>query len=143
VSFLLDTSVVSELVRKVPHEGVVNWLGGQDEDALYLSVLTLGELEKGISKLKASARRDRLRTWVSRDLTARFAHRFLSIDARVAERWGALTGDSEKRGIPLPVIDSLIAATALEHGLTVVTRNVDDFERCGVACVDPWKVPAG
>ena len=143
MSFLLDTSVVSELVRKVPHEGVVGWLGRQDEEALYLSVLTLGELEKGISKLKASARRDRLRTWVSRDLAARFADRFLPIDVRVAARWGALTGDSEKRGKPLPVIDSLIAATALEHGLTVVTRNVADFERCGAACIDPWQVHAG
>lgn len=142
MSFLLDTSVVSELIRKVPHESVIDWLGRQDEETLYLSVLTLGELEKGISKLKASARRDRLRTWISRDLAARFADRFLSIDARVAARWGALTGDSEKRGVPLPVIDSLIAATALEHGLTVATRNVADFERCGVPWFDPWQVHA-
>lgn len=97
MSFLLDTSVVSELVRKIPHEGVVNWLGRQDEDTLYLSVLTLGELEKGISKLKASARRDRLRMWVSRDLAARFSDRFLSIDVRVAARWGALTPEIRRK----------------------------------------------
>lgn len=138
MSFLLDTSVVSELVKKVPHEGVVSWLGRQDEESLYLSVLTLGELEKGISKLRASARRDRLRTWLARELTARFADRLLPVDVPVAARWGMLTGNAEKRGTPLPVIDSLIAATALERGFSVVTRNVADFERCGVACVDPW-----
>lgn len=142
MSFLLDTSVVSELVKKVPHQGVVSWLSRQDEEYLYLSVLTLGELEKGISKLRASARRDRLRTWLTRDLAARFANRLLPIDVAVAARWGMLAANAEKRGTPLPVIDSLIAATAMEHGFSVVTRNVTDFERCGVACVDPWQEPA-
>ena len=136
---MIDTTVVSELVKKAPDERVMNWLDDQDEDSLYLSVLTLGELEKGISKLRASSRRDRLRTWLTRDLTARFADRLLPVDARVAARWGTLTGDAEKRGEPLPVIDSFIAATALEHGFHVVTRNVSDFERCGVICVDPWE----
>ena len=139
MTFLIDTTVVSELVKKEPDERVLNWLGNQDEESLYLSVLTLGELEKGISKLRASARRDRLRIWLTRDLTARFADRLLPVDAQVAARWGTLTGDSEKRGEPLPVIDSLIAATALEHGFQVVTRNIADFVRCGVTCVDPWK----
>ena len=139
MSFLLDTSVLSELVRKIPSDAVLAWLDRQDEETLYLSVLTLGELEKGISKLRASARRDRLRTWLSRDLTARFADRLLPIDAQVAARWGTLTADAERRGVPVPVIDSLIAATALEHGVAVVTRNVTDFERCGVTCIDPWK----
>jgi toxin FitB len=139
VSFLLDTSVVSELVKKVPNDGVVNWLGRQDEESLYLSVLTLGELGKGISKLRAWARRERLRTWLARDLTSRFAERLLSIDSTVAARWGTITGEAERRGTPLPVIDSLIAATALEYGFSVVTRNVVDFQRCGVPCVDPWE----
>ena len=105
-------------------------------------MLTLGELEKGIAKLRASARRDRLRTWVTRDLAARFANRLLPIDIPVAARWGTLTGEAEKRGVPLPVIDSLIAATALERGFSVVTRNVADFERCGVMCVNPWEEEA-
>jgi predicted nucleic acid-binding protein len=138
MSFLLDTSVVSELVRKVPNDGVVNWLSRQDEESLYLSVLTLGEIGKGISKLRASPRRERLRTWLTRDLTARFTDRLLSIDSAVAARWGTITGEAERRGTPLPVIDSLIAATALEYGFSVVTHNVVDFQRCGVACVDPW-----
>ncbi len=138
MSFLLDTSVVSELVRKSPHLPVLNWIGEQDETSLYLSVVTIGEIEKGIARLPASARRNRLQSWVRRDLIGRFGKRLLAVDTRAATRWGTLTGESEKRGVPLPVIDSLIAATALVHGFAVVTRNVADFARCGVTCVNPW-----
>lgn len=138
MSFLLDTSVISELVRKSPHLPVLEWIGAQDEASLYLSVVTIGEIEKGIARLPASARKSKLQSWVRRDLVERFGARLLPIDIRVSTRWGALTGESEKRGQPLPVIDSLIAATALVHGLAVVTRNVEDFKRCGVACVNPW-----
>jgi predicted nucleic acid-binding protein len=138
VSFLLDTSVVSELVKKNPHPSVLDWIDGQDESSLYLSVITIGEIEKGIARLPASTRRSRLQSWVQRDLVARFGERLLALDIRVAMRWGILTGESEKRGLPLPVIDSLIAAAAAVHGLVVATRNVKDFERCGVACVNPW-----
>ena len=138
MSFLLDTSVVSELVRKSPHLPVLKWIGEQDETSLYLSVVTIGEIEKGIARLPASARRSRLQSWVRRDLIGRFGERLLAVDVRAATRWGTLTGESERRGVPLPVIDSLIAVTALVHGFAVVTRNVADFERCGVACVNPW-----
>jgi hypothetical protein len=139
VSFLLDTPVVSELVTKAPSSAVLKWIDGQDEATLYLSVLTVGELEKGIARLAASTRRTRLQSWLRRDLLERFGPRLLPIDARTAARWGAITGESENRGQPLPVIDSLIAATALVHGLAVVTRNVEDFARCGATCVDPWE----
>jgi predicted nucleic acid-binding protein len=138
VSFLLDTAVVSELVRKSPSATVLKWVDGQDEASLYLSVLTIGELEKGVARLSASARRNRLLSWVRRDLVERFGGRLLPIDTRTATRWGSITGEPEKRGRPLPVIDCLIAATALVHGLTVVTRNVGDFERCGATCFNPW-----
>ena len=139
MSFLLDTSVISELVRKNPRGQVLNWIDAQEESALFLSVLTIGELEKGIAKLPASARKTKLLAWVRRDLARRFGGRLLAIDVRVAVRWGALAGESEKRGRPLPVVDSLLAATALIHGLQIVTRNVHDFERRGVACINPWK----
>jgi predicted nucleic acid-binding protein len=138
VSFLLDTAVVSELVRKNPSGAVLKWIDGQDEASFYLSVLTIGELEKGVARLPASVRRSRLQSWVRRDLVERFGGRLLPIDTRTAARWGAIAGESEKRGRPLPVIDCLIAATALVHGLAVVTRNVGDFERCGANCVNPW-----
>ena len=138
MSFLLDTAVISELVRKNPSAAVLKWIGDQDEASLHLSVLTIGELEKGIARLPPSARRNRLLSWVRRDLVERFGGRLLPIDTRTAARWGAISGESEKKGRPLPVIDCLIAATALVRGLAVATRNVEDFERCGATCVNPW-----
>lgn len=138
MSYLLDISVLSELVKKNPRRQVVNWVDEQEESTLFLSVLTVGELEKGIAKLPASARRTHLISWVRRELAGRFGGRLLPIDVRVAERWGAMAGESEKRGKPLPVVDSLLAATALVHDLQIVTRNVSDFERCGVVCVNLW-----
>ena len=139
MSFLLDTSVISELVKKIPYAPVLKWISEQEESTLYLSVVTIGELEKGIARLATSARKTRLQSWVRRDLVERFGARVLAVDIRTATRWGALAGESEKRGVPLPVIDSLIAATALVHDLTVVTRNVGDFERCAVTCLNPWE----
>ena len=138
MSYLLDTCVISELVKKSPRRQVVDWIDAQEESTLYLSVLTIGELEKGIVKLPASARKTRLATWVRRDLTARFGGRVLPIDARIASHWGTITGESERRGLPLPVVDSLIAATALVNDLQMVTRNTEDFARCGVVCLNPW-----
>ena len=138
MSFLLDTAVVSELVGKNPSGAVLKWIDGQDEASLYLSVLTIGEIEKGVARLSASARRSRLQSWVRRDLVERFGGRLLPIDTRTAARWGSIAGESERRGKPLPVIDCLIAATALVHGLAVATRNVGDFKRCGATCVNPW-----
>lgn len=138
MSWLLDTCVISELVRPRPKASVVAWIERCDEDDLFLSAITLGELEKGIAKLPVSAKRIRLESWVHGELTDRFHDRVLAIDARAAARWGAMVGASEARGAPLPVIDSLIAATSLRHDLTVVTRNTADLERCGAHCINPW-----
>jgi predicted nucleic acid-binding protein len=117
---------------------VLSWIRERDEDELFLSVITIGELEKGIAKLPDSAKRVTLEQWVRRELANRFRDRLLVIDSGVAARWGAIVGVSEARGQPLPVIDSLIAATSLQHDLTVVTRNTDDLERCGARCFNPW-----
>jgi predicted nucleic acid-binding protein len=138
VSWLLDTCVISELVRPKPSASVAAWVRSCDEGELYLSVITIGELEKGIARLRDSAKRSRLEHWVRNELAERFRNRLLAIDLKVAARWGALVGQSETRGQPLPVIDSLIAATSLQHDFTVVTRNTDDLERCGARCFDPW-----
>jgi predicted nucleic acid-binding protein len=138
VSWLLDTCVVSELIRPRPKASVVRWVRERDERELFLSVVTIGELEKGIAKLPDSSKRLSLEQWVRRDLAERFRTRLLSIDAGIASRWGAISGTSEARGQPLPVVDALIAATGLLHGLVVVTRNTEDLERCGVRCFDPW-----
>lgn len=138
MAYLLDTCVLSELAKARPDAGVVRWLEEADETRLHLSVVTLGELEKGIARLPASARRTRIERWVRQELAARFEGRLLDVDRRVAERWGAISGASEARGVPLPVIDALIAASALTHGFEVVTRNTTDLERCGARCVNPW-----
>jgi predicted nucleic acid-binding protein len=138
VSWLLDTCVVSELVRSRPKASVISWIREREEDELFLSVITIGELEKGIAKLAESTKRITLEQWVRRELADRFRSRLLVIDAGVAARWGAIVGTSEAHGQPLPVIDSLIAATSLQHDLIVVTRNTDDLERCGARCFNPW-----
>lgn len=138
MSWLLDTCVVSELVRPRPKASVVSWILERDEGELFLSVITIGELEKGIARLPDSTKRVALEQWVRRELADRFRDRLLAVDSGVASRWGALVGASEARGQPLPVIDSLIAATSLQHDLTVVTRNTDDLERCGARCLNPW-----
>jgi predicted nucleic acid-binding protein len=138
LNFLLDTSLISELVKAAQNKNVLEWLSNTSETSLYLSVLTIGEIEKGIAKLPNSIRRERLEAWLRQDLADRFRERLLAIDGIVAATWGRLAGEAEARGETLPVIDGLIAATALAHGLAVVTRNIGDFQRCGVRCVNPW-----
>jgi predicted nucleic acid-binding protein len=136
--FLLDTNVISELVKKEPDPGVLHWIDERDEMTLYLSVITFGELQKGISKLIDKTRVERLQTWVDHDLTKRFEGRILPIDLNVVKAWGRVQGISEKNGTKLPVMDGLIAATAIEHNLIVVTRNVQDIERCQASVYNPW-----
>ena len=138
MSFLLDTCVLSELVKPCPDGRVVNWIECHDEHLLYLSVLTIGELHKGIAKLPSGARQERLRGWVGRDLMARFDGRILDVTVDVAARWGAILGEAEQSGQPVPVIDALIAASALVAGCAVVTRNIGDLARTGVKVVNPW-----
>jgi len=139
VKYLLDTCLISELIKKEPYSAVVHWLDEQDEQSLFLSVLTIGELQKGISKLAASARKDELQAWVEHDLTLRFTGRVIDIEIEAVLIWGRLQGECEQRGESLPVMDSLIAATAAAHRLVVVTRNVKDFERCQVRVCNPWR----
>jgi len=138
VKYLLDTCLISELVKKEPNPAVVSWLDEQDEQKLFLSVLNLGELQKGISKLPDGTKKEGLQAWVALDLVERFTGRILELDLETALCWGRLQGEAEQAGEKLPVMDSLIAATAAAHGLIVVTRNVRDIERCGVGVCNPW-----
>ena len=138
MKYLLDTCLISELVKKEPNPAVVSWLDEQDEQKLFLSVLNLGELQKGISKLPDGTKKDELQAWVALDLVERFTGRILEIDLETSLCWGRLQGEAEQAGEKLPVMDSLIAATAAAHGLVVVTRNVRDIERCGVRVCNPW-----
>jgi predicted nucleic acid-binding protein len=130
--------VVSELVRARPSRRVVDWVAAVEEHTLFLSVLTLGELHKGIAKLGRSSKRMRLEQWVEQDLVARFRGRIVPITLEIAIRWGALMGSAEARGEPLPVIDALLAATAITGNLAVVTRDTTDIARSGASVVNPW-----
>jgi predicted nucleic acid-binding protein len=136
--FLLDTNVISELLKPRPEPLVSAWIEATDESVLYLSVLTLGEIRRGISSLPVSRRRTRLEAWLDKDLSARFEGRILAINQEVADRWGMLTALANKTGLALPVIDGLLAATALEHNLTLVTRDTGQIPTVGVAVFNPW-----
>jgi predicted nucleic acid-binding protein len=140
--FLLDTNCVSELVRIQPDPRVMEWMEATDEGMLYLSVLTLGEIRKGLACLAQGRRRTHLETWLEVELQARFSGRILPIDAPAADRWGQLAAHAKSRGTPLPIIDGLLAATALHYNLTVVTRNAGDFTNAQVQVLNPWKAGA-
>ena len=137
--FLLDANCISEAVRVRPDPNVENWVRAVDQDLLYLSVLTLGELRKGLAGLAQGKRRTRLETWLEVELQVRFSGRILSIDAGVADRWGLLEADAKRKGKPLSTIDGLLAATAVHHNLTIVTRNVADFNGISVPVLNPWE----
>ena len=135
MSYLLDTNVLSELRRKTPNPAVSVWFATRPATSLYLSVLTLGELRKGIDGVKDAERRLALSDWLHTDMSMFFMGRVLSIDEHVADRWGQLVAAA---GRPLPAIDSLLAATALVHGLSMVTRNAKGFEGLGLEVINPW-----
>jgi hypothetical protein len=135
LSYLIDTNVLSELRRREPDAKVVQWFADRPASTLYLSVLTLGELRKGIEALSESPRKRALLDWLEAELPMFFAGRILAVDTKVADRWGRLVAQA---GRPLPAIDSLLAATALTHGLTLITRNLKDFQHPDLTVLDPW-----
>jgi predicted nucleic acid-binding protein len=139
VSYLVDTNVLSELRRPRPNAAVVAWFADRPVATLYLSVLTLGEIRKGVDAVAGATRRQRLVDWLQLELPAFFAGRLLPIDAAVADRWGRLQAAA---GRPLPAVDSLLAATALTHDLVLVTRNVRDFAGLPVQVFNPWTAKA-
>jgi len=139
MNYLLDTNVISELVAKQPDKQVVKWLDRLDPNTVYLSVITIGEIRKGIEKLLPSKRRDEVQEWLETDLLLRFRGRILAITAEVMLVWGELTGRLEKEGRPIAAIDALIAAVALQGDCRLVTRNEHDFQHTGVTIVNPWK----
>ena len=137
--YLLDTNCISELVRVKPDVSVMAWMEAADETLLYLSVLTVGEIRKGLAGLPGGRRRTHLETWLDIELRARFSGRILPIDQAVADRWGNLAAMAKKEGRALATIDGLLAATALRHNLAIVSRNVSDFRHVHVPVVDPWQ----
>lgn len=138
MKYLLDTCVIAEYKKPVPDRKVIGWLDAQIEESLFLSVLTVGEIEKGIVRLPASRRRTDLENFLDA-LLIRFDRRVISLDTAILRRWARLTGVLEIKGRVLPVIDSLLAATALEYDLTIVTRNTSDFDDTDVEILNIWE----
>jgi predicted nucleic acid-binding protein len=138
--FLLDTNIPSEMTRPRPQPSVIGWLDDADDGQLYFSVVSLGEILKGVTLVSESKRRRQLQEWLDETLRPWFEGRILPVNQPIAERWGVLAGQCQMKGRPLKVGDGLIAATALEHDLTVVTRNVKDFASLGVTVFNPWDV---
>lgn len=139
--FLLDTNVISELTKPRPEPRVTSWIRQTAEELLYLSVLTLGEIRKGIIKVAEPAKRVSLESWLDREVVLRFAGRILPIDHRIADRWGQISGRAVLQKRPISIIDSLLAATAVEHNLTLVTRNTNDVAGHGAEIFNPWSDP--
>lgn len=137
--FLLDTNVVSELMKPRPNRHVMAWVDSTPEDLFHLSVITIGEVRKGIDLLQhGEPRRAALQVWLDRDVRQRFAGRLLAFDADVAERWGQLEAVAKKRRLTLPTIDAQLAATSLHHNLTFATRNARHLAPTGVPLFNPW-----
>jgi predicted nucleic acid-binding protein len=136
MSYLLDTNVISELVRSKPNARVVQWIEDIPDEMLYLSVLSLGEIRKGVEGILDLKRREKIRLWLEHELPEWLGSRVLPIDKLVADRWGRLQHDL--KGRPLPTIDSLLAATALSYDLRLVTRNVKDFDYYPLETINPW-----
>jgi toxin FitB len=137
-AFLLDTNVISELIKPKADPRVTTWIDATDEELLFLSVLTLGEIRKGVGLLPRSARRTTLEAWLSNDLPSRFSGRILNVDQDVADRWGHLSALTIAGRANVPVIDGLLAASAIQHNLTLVTRNTKDVAATGVSLFNPW-----
>ncbi|MFU8832135.1 MAG: type II toxin-antitoxin system VapC family toxin [Wenzhouxiangella sp.] len=142
MSYLLDTCVVTECLKPQPEPAVQGWLDRHDSPGTFLSVLVLGEIRQGIARVAGTAKATALQDWLDRILLPRFDRRVLAIDERIAARWGLLRGHAMARGRTPPVIDSLLAATAMEHRLSLVTRNERDFESLGVEVINPWPDPS-
>ena len=138
MKYLLDTCVISELISRQPNQRVVDWIDGVDPAQLYLSVITIGEIQKGIEKLSDSPRKAELREWLQQNLLVRFRSLILPLDLDTMLVWGTATGKLARQGTPLPAIDSLIAALAIRYDLTLVTRNVADFQRTQIRIFNPW-----
>jgi predicted nucleic acid-binding protein len=139
MKYLFDTCVISELVAKRPNQKVIDWIDQLDPDSVYLSVITIGEIRKGVEKLPDSPRKATLQAWLTDELLVRFNGRILTIDIAVILVWGQLIGRLELKGKKMAAIDSLIAASALHNKCELVTRNEDDFKHAGVKIVNPWK----
>ena len=138
MKYLLDTCVISEFVKPTPNKKVISWINEIPSEMLFISVVTIGEIRKGITKLPNSKKKQQLTLWLN-TILEEYKERIISIDLTVADTWGILQGDAEKNGVPMSSIDGLIAATAYTHNLTLITRNEEDFNNSKISLINPWK----
>jgi len=139
MNYLFDTCIISEVIRPRPAPAVLAWLERIPNERIYLSVLTLGELQKGILKVTDVRKARRLQTWFDNEISERFKDHLLAVDADVAQEWGRLCSEAERGGHPRPIMDAFLAATAIVHHLTLVTRNTNDFAFTRVSLFNPWE----
>lgn len=138
MNYLLDTCVISELVKATPNGNVISWINNTPNERLFLSVITIGEIRKGLTKLPDSKNKFRLTNWLN-TLLENYEARIYSVDLAVAESWGSIQGKAENKGTPVASVDSLIAAVAQTHNLIVVTRNEKDFAATNITIINPWE----
>ncbi len=138
MKYLLDTCVISEFVKPTPNKKVISWINEIASEMLFISVITIGEIRKGITKLPESKKKQKLTLWLN-TILEEYDERVISIDLAVADTWGILQGDADKNGVPMSSIDGLIAATAYTHNLTLITRNEEDFNNSKISLINPWK----
>ncbi|PXX63848.1 hypothetical protein DFR70_10528 [Nocardia tenerifensis] len=136
--YLLDTDAVAEWIKPRPDPGLIAWLHAADEERMFLSVITIGEIRRGVDRMSDERRRTRLTTWLSDQVADRFDDRLLPVDFGVAQAWGRVRARADRAGHGIDAVDALIAATAEAHGLTLVTRNDKDFHGTGVQVLCPW-----
>lgn len=140
MKYLLDTCLLSELIKTEPHANVIEWINSIEESSCYISAITIGEIQQGISKLATSKKKVFLQSWLDNDLLHRFHGRIIDPNIDIISIWGRMLGEHERKGNKLPIIDSLIAASAISHGLIVATRNTKDLIRCEAQVFNPWKL---
>ena len=138
MAYLIDTNVVSETLKPRPERRVVDWISRQMANDLFLASISLGELVRGVRRMRERARRERFQRWIDYDLATQFQGRILPFDRETAVIWGEIMGDGDRVGRPKPMADAQIAAIARRHGLTLVTRNMRDFVGMEVVLLDPW-----
>ena len=138
MNYLLDTCVISELIKPKPNSKVLKWLRSCQDETLFLSSLTIGEIQKGISKLPNSQKKTNLQDWMDNELIRRFEKRILGFNYKVAQKWGKIQASAEAAGTKMPVIDSLIASIGISYEMTVVTRDISGMKNSGVKLFNPW-----